>query len=55
MPGYTHTVQTTPALDSSLWSQLSTVTGTGSVATVTVTDTNLNAASFHRLTRQPAP
>ena len=43
-----------PALNQ--WAHLSTVTDTGSVATVTVTGTSsTNGNRFYRLARQPSP
>lgn len=56
VPGYAYTLQSTSDLGGpNSWSNLSTVDGTGSVATVTLTDTNLATAAFYRLVRQPSP
>jgi hypothetical protein len=56
VPGYNYTVQSTPVLGClNCWSNLSIATATGSVATVTFTDTNHSSGAFYRLVRQPAP
>jgi len=56
VPGYNYTVQSTTGLgSSSQWTNISTVTGVGAVASATVTDTNLGSQGFYRLSRQPAP
>jgi subtilisin family serine protease len=56
VPGYDYTAQSSGSLAlTNQWSSLSSVTGTGSVTTVSVTDTNPVAPRFYRLARQPAP
>ena len=56
VPGYTYTVQQTASLNpSNAWANLTSTNGAGSLATVTVTDTNQNTISFYRVLRQPAP
>jgi subtilisin family serine protease len=56
VPGYTYTVQSTGSLNmSNTWSNLTSTNGTGSLATVTVTDTNQNAISFYHVLQLPAP
>jgi subtilisin family serine protease len=56
VPGYTYMVQSATSLNSSnQWANLASTNGAGSLATLTVTDTNLSAASFYRVLRQPAP
>ena len=56
VPGYTYTVQQTASLNSSnAWVHLASTNGAGSLATVTVTDTNPNATSFYRVMREPTP
>jgi subtilisin family serine protease len=56
VPGYTYTVEYSDRLDSAaLWHPLSDATGSGILATVTMTDTNPAPNRFYRLLRQPAP
>ena len=57
VPGYAYTIQFADSLNSSnLWTELSSTNGTGSLTTVTVTDSiSNNPSRFYRLTRQPAP
>jgi subtilisin family serine protease len=56
VPGYDYTAQSSGSLAlTSQWSSLASVAGTGSVTTVSVTDTNPVAPRFYRLARQPAP
>ena len=56
MPDYTYTVQQTASLNSTnSWVNLTSTNGVGSLATVTVTDTNQSAMSFYRVVRLPAP
>lgn len=56
VPGYTYTVQQTASLNSTnSWVNLTSTNGVGSLATVTVTDTNQSAMSFYRVVRLPAP
>jgi hypothetical protein len=56
VPGYTYTVQQMASLNpASAWANLTSTNGAGSVATVTMTDTNPNATSFYRVMREPTP
>ena len=53
VPGYTYTVQQIASLNSSnAWVHLASTNGAGSLATVTVTDTNSSVLRFYRLSRQ---
>jgi subtilisin len=52
VPGYQYTAQYADSPNSSnQWTNLATLTGTGSVATVTLTDTNLTPMRLYRLSR----
>ena len=52
VPGYSYAVQFAPTLPrSNQWSQLTTLTGTGSVTTVSVTDPATNSSRYYRLSR----
>ena len=57
VPGYAYTIQFVDTLTSSnLWTELSSTNGTGSLTTVTVTDSiSNNPSRFYRLARHPAP
>ncbi len=53
LPGYDYTLQSAPDLIQ--WSNLSTISGSGGLAPITVTDTNFASQSFYRLLRLPTP
>jgi hypothetical protein len=56
VPGYIYTVQSTSSLNlSNAWANLISTNGVGSLATVTINDTNQNAFSFYRVMRQATP
>jgi subtilisin len=56
VPGDNYTLQSSSILTSpASWTNLSTITGSGDLAPVVLTDTNLSGQGFYRLLRQPAP
>jgi len=56
VPGYTYTLQSASSLgQSNAWVNLGSTNGTGSVATVSLTDTNLSAMNFYRVAQLPSP
>jgi subtilisin family serine protease len=56
VPGYDYAVQTATNLAAPIaWANVATVSRTGFVASVTVTDTNVQSQSYYRLARSPSP
>jgi subtilisin family serine protease len=56
VPGYSYTAQYRTSLPlSTNWTNLSTITGTGSVSTATITDPTPSPFRIYRLARQPSP
>ena len=56
IPGYDYTLQSTVDLAPPIaWANVATVSGTNSVAPVSLTDTNTAAQSFYHVKRSPSP
>ena len=56
VPGYTYTLQCCASLSqTNQWTSLASTNGTGSLATVAMTDAPSGSTRFYRLCRQPAP
>ena len=57
VPGYAYSIQFADSLTSSnLWTELSSTNGSGSLTTVTVTDSiSNNLSRFYRIARRTAP
>jgi hypothetical protein len=56
VPGYTYTLQCSASLgQTNQWTSLASTNGTGSLATVAMTDAPSGSMRFYRLSRRPAP